>query len=87
MLVQLENGVVINPETVIFVPMRSDNSLYTVATCWMQKITEATSREVEVILRLQAFPPENKVLRTTEWGLLAEGINFRYSRKLCNDLC
>lgn len=90
MLIQTESLAVINTATTSFVPVMDANrniDHYDAVTPLLQTLCSVTPRECEVILLMEATAAVTdtlygKVLRTHEWGVVNDSLNYRYSRVL-----
>ena len=90
MLIQTESLAVINTATAAFVPVRDENDNvyhYEVVTPSLRSLCTITPRECEVILLMEAIAAitdtlYGKVLRTREWGVVNDSLNYRYGRVL-----
>lgn len=91
MLIQLKNGVFVNPEQIILMPAAGSRDreerepVYEVCTAAEARfITSITAPEVEVLLLLAGKGPDEShpVLRTEEWGVVAGSLNYRYGKVL-----
>lgn len=88
MFIQLENNTVVNTDNIILAPYGDKDNIpvegYRVLTSQdLRTVTEISPRECEIILLLTANPPEQKmVLRTPEWGIVGDRLNYRYAKVL-----
>lgn len=90
MLIQTESLAVVNTATTSFVPVMDANGNidhYDAVTPSQRTLCTVTPRECEVILLMEATAAVTdtlygKVLRTREWGVVNDSLNYRYSRVL-----
>lgn len=90
MLIQTESLAVINTATISFVPVMNTYDAvdhYDAVTPSLRPLCAVTPRECEVILLMEAISYEcdmmhGKVLRTREWGVVNDSLNYRYGRVL-----
>lgn len=91
MLIQLKDGVFVNPEQIILMPAAGSRDreerepVYEVCTAAEARfITSITAPEVEVLLLLAGKGPDEShpVLRTEEWGVVDGSLNYRYGKVL-----
>lgn len=90
MLIQTESLAVINTATISFIPVmdaHGDIDHYDAVTPSLRTLCSVTPRECEVVLLMEATADDvsamhGKVLRTCEWGVVNDSLNYRYGRVL-----
>lgn len=90
MFIQTESLAVINTATISFIPITdNDDNVdhYDAVTPSLRTLCSVTPRECEVILLMEATADDvsamhGKVLRTPEWGVVNDSLNYRYGRIL-----